>query len=102
MRARVRFIIAFFVGDLDDDDLQKTTKIEKKISNKKTQERRRERKKEEKKSEDTYIKQSFFVSSSSSFAKFVFLKRGVVCALQVLLLRSIFFLESHQGNVETR
>ena len=49
VRARVRFIIAFFVGDLDDDDLQKTTKIEKKISNKKTQERRRERKKEEKK-----------------------------------------------------
>ena len=56
-------------------------------------------KKKKKKSEDTYIKQSFFVSSSSSFAKFVFLKRGVVCALQVLLLRSIFFLES-QGNVD--
>ena len=60
--------------------------------------------KEEKKSEDTYKTESFFVSSSSSsFAKFVFLKRGgVVCALQVLLLRSLFFLESHQGNVETR
>jgi len=54
VRARVRFIIAFFVGDLDDDDLQKTTKIEKKISNKKTQKSDTiERKKEEKKSEDT-------------------------------------------------
>ena len=48
------FYNSVFIGDLDDDDLQKTTKIEKKISNKKTQERQdKKRKKEEKKSEDT-------------------------------------------------
>ena len=39
----------FIIGDLDDDDLQKTTKIEKKISNKKTQERQEEKKRRKKK-----------------------------------------------------
>jgi hypothetical protein len=53
-RACTFYNSVFIVGDLDDDDLQKTTKIEKKISNKKTQERQdKKRKKEEKKSEDT-------------------------------------------------
>ena len=36
-RACTFYNSVFIIGDLDDDDLQKTTKIEKKISNKKTQ-----------------------------------------------------------------
>ena len=44
-RACTFYNSVFIIGDLDDDDLQKTTKIEKKISNKKTQERPTQEKK---------------------------------------------------------
>ena len=47
--ARACTFYSVFIGDLDDDDLQKTTKIEKKISNKKTQERQEEKKRRKKK-----------------------------------------------------
>ena len=78
-RACTFYNSVFIIGDLDDDDLQKTTKIEKKISNKKTQERQEEKKRRKKKRR--HIKQSFFVSSSSSFDAFVFLKRFGLFAL---------------------
>jgi hypothetical protein len=95
------FYNSVFIGDLDDDDLQKTTKIEKKISNKKTQERREEKKRRKK--EATHHKTELLCVFFFFFCKVRFPKAfWVVCALQVLLLRSIFFLESHQGNVETR
>ena len=77
-RACTFYNSVFIIGDLDDDDLQKTTKIEKKISNKKTQERQEEKKRRKKKRR--HIKQSFFVSSSS-FDAFVFLKRFGLFAL---------------------
>ena len=48
-RACTFYYSVFIIGDLDDDDLQKTTKIEKKISNKKTQERQEEKKRRKKK-----------------------------------------------------
>ena len=48
-RACTFYNSVFKIGDLDDDDLQKTTKIEKKISNKKTQERQEEKKRRKKK-----------------------------------------------------
>jgi hypothetical protein len=47
-RACTFYNSVFIIGDLDDDDLQKTTKIEKKISNKKTRERREEKKRRKK------------------------------------------------------
>jgi hypothetical protein len=49
-RACTFYNSVFIIGDLDDDDLQKTTKIEKKISNKKNTRatKRREKKKKKK------------------------------------------------------
>ena len=72
-RACTFYNSVFIVGDLDDDDLQKTTKIEKKISNKKTQERREEKKRRKKNTRERNKKKSnevglYLIKNTSSLS----------------------------------